>query len=465
MVYKKAGHGFIGRGCKPVYDNKREFKSLNIDPNDALYIDFTMKHHTFVVAMSGGGKSYLAGVFAEELDAQMQNYGVVILDPIGTYSTLNLPNRNTAELSRWNAQTRDNLQPRAIRRTLWIPKGDEAEFKDLGVEYRCFSLRAPEFSKDLFCYAFDLAMLEPQANLFRKAQRALDKAHKKRYDLDDMVSFVRDQGADLHFQSGTVEALVTKLEALQELGIVARDGVDVNDVVKQGEVAVFDLSASSNYTARIVVNFFAEKLLQMRKKAFDLVTRARVTETQVDKPAWYVPPVQLVIDEAHNYIPGNPTLKRCIKEGRNCGVMLTAISQSPDLDRNVYTNITHLFVGKQAFDEDITKIRAMLPVERTPKDFRKQVKQLTTGCFWYYNIDKKSERMVLVRPRYTMHPASTELVDERVYLKDTTEKPQHTNTPPPPEQTAEPEDSEIRRILTSYPPTDRIIVHPRQEEI
>jgi len=186
--------------------------------------------------------------------------------------------------------------------------------------------------------------------------------------------------------------------------------------VQDGRATVFDLSMSSNYTARILVNFFAEQLLLLRKQVTRLVTRAKVQETKIDKPEWYVPPTQLVIDEAHNYLPKNPILRKCIKEGRNCGLMVTAISQSPDLTRDVYANITNLFIGQLVYDDDILAVKAMLPFEKGPKEFRKQVKDLTPGSFLYYNIAEKRETCIRVRPRKTLHPASTELLDERRYF-------------------------------------------------
>jgi len=411
---------FIGREYKPVWDpKKKEIVRLNLSTQDPLFLDFTRKQHTFIVARSGGGKSYLAGVYAEELSRRVENYGVVMLDPMGIFATMNHANPEGDEFAAWNAETRDNLAGSPMACQVWVPEGDAKHFQGLGERFRTFALEAPEFSAGTLCYAFDMKILDPQVNLYRKAQEHLLKTRGGTYTLEELIELVRLSGAEDHFQPQTVEALVTKLEALHELGIISREGIPINEAVREGRVSVFDLSMSGSYTAKIIVNFFAEKLLWVRKRVTRLVTRARVTETQVEKPAWYIPPVQLVIDEAHNYLPRNHVLQKCIKEGRNCGVMITAISQSPDLTRDLYANITHLFVGAQVFDGDIAAVKAMIPVERSPKEFRKQIKSLTTGCFWYYNIDKKIEKRVRVRPRYTLHPASTELTDERKFFRGT----------------------------------------------
>ena len=404
---------YIGREFTPV---ARDGKIVNYKLRDPLHLDFSRKEHTFIVAKSGGGKSYLAGVYAEELVRTMENYAVVVLDPMGIFNTLTMPNTNEPEFAEWNAQLRGEIIPGGVEKvSVWVPAGDAGQFMD-GTYNHEFSFRAVEFSQGSLCFAFDLDPLEPQVNLFRKARALALKRYGDDFTLGSLILIAREDGAELGFHSQTIEALITKLDALLELGIITNDGVTVNDVVRDHSVAVFDLSLSGTYTARIVVNFFAEKLLLIRRQITRMITQAKVTETTIEKPAWYVPPVQLVLDEAHNYLPRNPVLKRAIKEGRNCGFMMTAISQSPDLTRDVYANITHLFVGPLIYDDDISGVRSMLPVPWTPKEMRAKVHSLTTGTFLYFNIDEKKETAIRVRPRRTLHPASTELIDERLYF-------------------------------------------------
>lgn len=407
----------MGRPFTLVGNGKGRVVGYRIDPVNATRVDFSRKQHSFIIAKSGGGKSYLAGVYAEELARVMENYAVVILDPMGIFSTLSMPNTNEGELDAWNEQVPRDVVPGAVANTrVWVPAGDARQFLP-GTFDQEFSMRAPEFSHGTLCYAFDLDPLSPQVNLYRKCQNLL-LAENAGYTLQDLIGYIKENGQDsLGFSVATVEALTTKLDALAELGIITKQGPALHDVVREGCVAVFDLSLSSMHTARIIVNFFAEKLLLLRRQITRMVTEAKVKETQIEKPAWYVPPIQLVLDESHNFMPGNTVLKRCIKEGRNCAFMMTCISQSPDLTRDVYANISHLWVGPLVYDDDIAAVRAMLPIETPLKEFRQKVRALETGSFLYYNIETKQETLVRVRPRRTLHPASTELRDERKYFK------------------------------------------------
>lgn len=410
-------NAYIGRTFTPIHDHKTKRTRFQLDANGRVEIDFNRKQHSFIIAKSGGGKSYLAGVYAEELVRVMENYAVVILDPMGIFSTLNMPNSNREELESWNGQVPGDVDASPVRRcTVWVPAGDASQFLP-GTFDKTFAMRAHEFSHGTLCYAFDLDPLEPQVNLYRKCQNGLLKCGERTYTLGRLIEYIRERGHELGFQTQTVEALVTKLDALLELGIIAANGPAIHEIIRDGEVAVFDLSLSSTYTAKILVNFFAERLLLLRRQITRMVTEAKVRETQINKPEWYIPPVQFVLDEAHNFIPHSLVLKKCIKEGRNCGFMMTAISQSPDLTRDVYTNISHVFVGPLVYDEDIASVKAMLPVSQSPKEFKSRVHALTTGTFLYYNIDEKTETLLRVRPRSTLHPASTELRDERKYFK------------------------------------------------
>jgi hypothetical protein len=410
---------FIGRPFVPAYDHKNHVLRCQLDKLNPLLIDYTQKQHTIIFAKSGGGKSYVAGVIAEELALVMDNYCTLLVDPMGIFSTLKMPNTNSVETTPWVEQCPADEKitfPQAVAGcTIWIPAGDARQFLP-GTFDRTLSLKAREFSQGTLCFAFDLEVLEPQAILYRKCQVKLLK-ERGDYVLGQLIACIHEHGHEMGFQSQTVESLCTKLGALEDLGIIRDDAPEVHEIIRERAVAVLDLSQSSTYTARIVINFLAEKLLALRRQITRMVLRAKTSEILIDKPTWYIPPVQIVLDEAHNYLQRNPVLRKVIKEGRNCALMMTAISQSPDLTRDVYANITHIFCGPLVYEDDIMAVRAMLPIDLSPKEFKQKVHNLVTGTFLYYNVDAKTEQLIKVRPRRTLHPASTDLKDERKYFK------------------------------------------------
>nr|MDO8114942.1 DUF87 domain-containing protein [Candidatus Sigynarchaeota archaeon] len=407
---------FIGRTFKPIYNKDQQLSRIELDKYNVVCIDLSKKQHSFIISKSGGGKSYLAGVLVEEMIRLMENYAVVVVDPMGIFNTLKLAN-NTQEVTKWNEQVPGDVVAVGMDRcVIWVPSGDKEKFLQ-GTYDRVFALKASDFSYGTLCYAFDMDFLEPQVNLFRKCQAELRKERGQGYGLEQLIGHVREHGHELGFQVQTIEALITKLDALHELGIIDANAPEIHEMICEGNAAIFDVSQSSGYAAKVLVNFLAEKILSLRRQITRMVVQAKVDEQQIEKPGWYIPPVSLVIDEAHNYMQQNPVLKKCVKEGRNCGIMLTAISQSPDLTRDVYANITHLLVGPLIYDDDIAAVRAMLPIETSPKEFKQKIHKLTKGVFLYFNVDDKTEQLIKVRPRRTLHPAMTELDDERKYFK------------------------------------------------
>ncbi len=410
---------FIGREYNPVWDSdKREVKEYNLNlKQPPLYLDFNKKKHTAVFSKSGGGKSYLLRVLAEEAQRTIGNYAVVMIDPMGIFSTLLKPNTNKTELDAWNKFAPEKVQPEAMKNfKVWVPAGDKNNFTK-NMYHEVFSLKASELSSETLCFVFDLKYLGPQANLYRKACRKVAKQNGD-YALSELIEYIRMHAEeDLHFKSNVIDALVMKLDALEELGIITPDGISLDRMIREGQVTVFDLSMSSAYTARLLVHFLAEKCLPIRVRIKKMVDQAQVDETLIDKPAWYIPPMQFIVDEARAYLPGSPALCECLVKGRNCGLLVTAVSQSLNLDEDLYANLTHLFIGPLNFEADISAVRKMVPFAKSPAEFRNAIKELQTGCFMYFNTDTKLEKRIRIRPSHTLHPASSELLDERKYFK------------------------------------------------
>jgi hypothetical protein len=417
---------FIGREFQPVWDatKKRISKYLINQTHEPLLIDLVQKEHAFIVSKSGGGKSYLAGVLAEEVISKTRDNAVVIIDPLGNFCTLKNPNINISELEDWNRQMlRPEVFARGFNIEVWIPLGDVKYFEKTDYD-RSFSLRASQFSVDCFCYVFDMDVLDPMANLFSDVTEQLNLDMKGDYDIHDLIALIKTEGeTTFGFKSQTVDALVTRLNALRKLGIISKNGIDLSEMIKENKIVVFDLSMSSFYTSKIIVSFLAERILDRLKRVERLVRKAKIDHTMIPRPDYYIPPTRLIIDEAHNFMQNNLLLNKCIKEGRNVGLMLYCISQSMDLSKKLYSNISHLFVGPLNFEDDITNVRSMIPVGDNPKEFKAKIKSLTTGCFYYYDIDRKIEKLIRVRPRSSFHPASTELIDHnKIFIREDSEE-------------------------------------------
>lgn len=408
--------GLIGVEYTRAEDNKkRVFYTLK--QHLPLLIDFSKKEHSLIIAKSGSGKSYLAGVIAEEvIRALGSKYGIVIIDPMGIYHSLEKPG-DLDDIRTWNSHIQHNLVKAKGMKNIevWVPFGDQHEFES-EMYHRVFSLKATQLTTAIFAQTFKMDGIEPQVSLYRKGFSYCRK-EKKDFNIYDLINIIREKYLDWYFKSATLEALICKIDILVELGIITSKGVILSEIVQEGKITIIDVSMSDTFTSRIIVNFLAQSMLRTRKRMKRIVDNAREQKKLIPRPVDYIPHVYFMLDEAHKFT--TQIINTYIKEGRNCGCQLLAISQSPDLNKDTYSNICHLYVGQLVYRDDLDGVQKMLPIEKKPGLFRKQIKSLDVGNFVYYNTTKKIEKRIRVRPRKTMHPATTDIQDEKKYfIKD-----------------------------------------------
>lgn len=395
--------------------DKKKGEGYIIKDEDPLLINFLNKWHSFVVAKSGSGKTYLAGVLIEAIIEKARNSGVIIIDPAGNYRTLLCPNTGQ-EVNLWNEQLiHPDVEPHGLNLEIYVPKGIKKQLK--GKE---FAINIDQLSEHMFCSLFDATESDPQVRLLKKCKGYLNE-HNPGYNLGDLEEFVADHYERYHFKETTMEALLCKLDMLEDLGFFADQFLDLSDLVQEGKAVLIDLCGSPKYTQEIIVNFLAEQLVEKRRDICEVVNNAEMNKTFADYDD-YIPAVHLIIDESHRYLKKSWALKEYIKEGRNYGCILHAISQSVDLSDDLYENITHLFVGQLTFAKTISEVRGMIPVQRDLAPFRESVQSLDRGSFIYYNIAEKTEKKIRVRPRATLHLSTTEIRDERQFLRINQEK-------------------------------------------
>jgi len=409
--------GYLGRQITYHEDKDKKISTIL---GDEFFFDFSKFEHFGFFAKSGGGKSYSAGDILEEAIKTENNlFGTIFITPVGNIATMRIPNK-TGEIERWNKEIKKNdVEPMGFDRSklkLLIPAECIGNFDPLMFD-EVFSISAKNLTEDLLCYAFGMQPLDNQVSLYRKIKRNFDRGGNE-YNLNDIINEINIT----EYHSQTKESLTRKLEALESLGLISENAPEVYDLIQPGKAIAFDLSMSSEYTNRIIVNFFAKKLMYYRNLITSKINLAKIKleleeENWKQFADWYLPPVRLIIDEAHEFLPNNHILRSYIKKGRNLGCVLGFISQSADLTRDSYANLSHLFIGPMRFDEDITTLRSLTGTERSYENFKKLVKSQGNGCFLYYNTNKLySEKVIQFRPRCSLHPSSNCVENEKKYL-------------------------------------------------
>ena len=245
-----------------------------------------LQKHLAILAISGAGKSYFTSVLMEELMNRTPEQGqmaTIIIDPHGEYSSF-------VEDQKFAAKTK-------------LFKSSEIR---IGV---------PNLS------AFSLARFAPEVSSavqIRELNRVVREMKQDVYGLDELIGAVE---TDDRIKVATKDILGSLLENLKHTGLFGvADYPGLDDLAKQGEIAIIDLSKEINlHNKQIIVSYLAKKLFDSRRNGI-------------------IPPYLFVVEEAHQFAPEKSQKSTAIskgiietmaREGRKFNACLCLISQRP----------------------------------------------------------------------------------------------------------------------------------------
>ena len=137
------------------------------------------------------------------------------------------------------------------------------------------------------------------------------------YGLNELIGAVEK---DDKIKSATKDVLIAMLESLNHTGLFGvSDYPSLDDISKQGEISIIDLSKEINlHNKQIIVSYLAKKLFDSRRNGI-------------------IPPFLLVVEEAHQFAPekskqnsvSKGVIETIAREGRKFNSCLCLISQRP----------------------------------------------------------------------------------------------------------------------------------------
>ena len=130
----------------------RLFIGRNLDPEEDVYIDAGKSRAVLICGKRGSGKSYTMGVLVEELH-RAADVIVLIVDPMGIFHTMSLPNNEQESLVwEWGDS------PRGLPVKVLVP-GDPIdryggfeivqEMERRGVEFKTLTLNPADVSPEM----------------------------------------------------------------------------------------------------------------------------------------------------------------------------------------------------------------------------------------------------------------------------------------------------------------------------
>ena len=411
-----------------------------------VWLDIRTPHVIYICGKRGSGKSYDLGILSEGLILRSNSkvttkdtaITTIIFDTQSQFwSLVDAPKDSLAEdleqvdqLRQWDLPAVGISGAR-----LFKPAG---EYSDLP-KVEDFVLDPAELDVADWCGLFGLERYTPQGQcirtLLQKVRvdgyeieeasggqlRRVRVSPTPRYAIPDLIRCLRK---DLEMidqsQKQTRDAVLWKLESLQDSNLFQAGGLNIREVLRPGQISVLLLRNLDNSTKSLVVSVFAKKIFGLMG---DYHTKRKVSRRfGRELPEQYqgLPDgVWVLVDEAHLVCPSDAytaakeSLVEYVKRGRDAGLSLVLATQQPSaVDSRVVSQIDLLIVHRLVVDGDISAALARVPAD-FPKevsfgsakisDRHAMVRALDTGEAWVADAETGRAFLVAMRPRVSAH--------------------------------------------------------------
>ncbi|HYJ45604.1 MAG TPA: ATP-binding protein [Pyrinomonadaceae bacterium] len=360
-----------------------------------LSIKDVVSTHLAILASTGSGKSYTAGVLVEELMRPYNRAAVLIVDPHGEYDTL----RSIEGDPRFGGE--DGYQPE-----LKIFTHDRIKVRVSSLTEADIKYLLPEGTSDKMLHYLSQAYRKLTAG--ERGERGTWGYH----DLRDMVTAEKYGEEDGRGGSGgnvgSIDALLWRLDNRfdREDSIFSdHEHIPLDELFKPGRCTVLQLSDIEQNEQQVVVATLLRRVNKARM--------ATVREEAMQGTDSYLPyPVFALLEEAHRFAPAGQTvvstniLKQILSEGRKFGVGIGLITQRPGkLDQDVLSQCMTQIIMRivNPIDQD-TVARS---VEGAGRQLLDELPALTKGQAVISGVGVNTPVMCRVRSRITRHGGET----------------------------------------------------------
>lgn len=331
--------------------------------------DSLVQKHVCILAKTGSGKSYTAGVIIEEL--LEHNVPLLIIDPHGEYRSLKYPNENI------NGDF--GVKPKGYGEQVRIMVPPISPFTDNADDI--LVLDGVNLSAEELIELTGLKNPTAQALLYQALKELKNEDYTIR-DIIDEVEKIKHNGK---------WTLLGALAKVEESGLFGEKPTDLRKLLQRGKATIIDLRGVEPIHQDLIVSRVCTKLFELRKKG-------------------EVEPGMVVIEEAHNFLPergfdkavSNSILRTIASEGRKFGLGLMVISQRPArVDKNVISQCNTQIILRVTNPNDINAIKS--GVEGITAEMVEEIKRLPPGNAMIVSPELERPVIVRVRSRRSRH--------------------------------------------------------------
>jgi DNA helicase HerA-like ATPase len=355
-----------------------------------LSVKDVVSTHLAILASTGAGKSYAAGVLIEELMMPYNRAAVLIVDPHGEYSTLQDIHKNRLFVA-------GDYKPEV---KIYTPEKIKVRISTLTEADIVYLL--PE-------------MTEKMRTFLSQAYRALintrgnDRGLWGFTDLLNEVLALRyeDEQGKGGGNVSTIDGLEWRLRRRFEQSKTFSDHehIPLQDIFRPGQCTVLQLSDIDENEQQVIVG----ALLRRTNKARIATVRGNAFENDESHLPY---PVFALLEEAHRYAPAGAKvvstdiLKQILSEGRKFGVGIGLITQRPGkLDQDVLSQCMTQFIMRIVNPIDQQTIASS--VEGAGRRLLDELPALTKGQVIVSGVAVNTPVLCAVRQRITKHGGET----------------------------------------------------------
>ncbi len=383
-----------------------------------VFLDLLRPHIMLLTGKRGTGKSYDAGIIAEEIahlpDEYRKNVAAVFIDTMGIFWSMKNANSQQAKLLKeWD------FKPQSLKNVkVYVPHKQVKEFEDAKIPVDGGISIAPyEFSPEEWRLAFDLSSTDAIGIALEKNVNEI-AATGEPFSIDDLITKIKD---DSESSKEAKDALENMLTVATQWGIFGTEGINVDDIIAPGQITVIDVSrfrATEAWSVRnFVVAIIARKIYNRRLIARKEEELAEISGEKTESGKEF-PMVWLIIDEAHNFCPADAEtvssapLKTISKQGREPGVSLVVITQMPNkIHQDVLSQCDIVLAHRLTSRDDLQALHSVAHAYHEKKLWQ-YINSLPRQAGTAAIIDDNLEKVFLVqiRPRLSWHAGGTAVV-------------------------------------------------------
>ncbi len=362
-----------------------------------LSVKNVVSTHLAILASTGSGKSYTAGVLVEELLREYNRAAVLIVDPHGEYHTM------SSIQGSGDFAGSDGYRPDV---KIFTPDKIKVRFSSLtegDVKYLLpdgTSDKMLHFLRQAFRSLTDRLKAQGKRDYLYSYHDLRDEVQRQQYGKDD-----RDAGDGGNVSS--IQGLLWRLDSRFDRpdGIFhASDHIELTDLYRPGRCTILQLSDIEQHEQQVIV----ATLLRRVNKARVMTTRGEAASGEhfLDYPVFSL------LEEAHRFAPAGASvvstnvLKQILSEGRKFGVGIGLISQRPGkLDQDVLSQCMTQIIMRIV--NPIDQQTVAQSVEGAGRAMLAELPALTKGQAIIAGVGINTPVMCRIRQRITAHGGET----------------------------------------------------------